>query len=216
MSANASMCRSGPCTEKAAVGEQCALDSACKSNNCSEFSGVCRQPLGANCTTSNCDLCITSANSTYCSRHCGSNGECLSGKCVGSGGDYYCHIPCSGIGDSGCPGKCRYTSGDTPVLFCDCTSPDSKMCAPLRAGKPTASPVWPTGSAYRAPANPDLSRTRTTGRPVHDSCGLLGRHLLHRGRASEHLRPELRLAIGSRKFRSRRPHLFCAQRLHSP
>jgi hypothetical protein len=126
-------CSAGQCSEKAAVGERCDWDRDCKSDNCSNFAGVCRQPIGSSCTTANCDICITSTGSSYCSRECSTPSQCGGGKCVGSAGSYYCHIPCSQLGDPGCPGDCRYTSGfgSDSVLYCDCTSPECSVAEAL-------------------------------------------------------------------------------------
>ena len=128
-------CVAGQCSEKAAVGEPCNRRSDCKSDNCSGFAGVCRQPVGASCTTANCDLCITgtSSGSSYCSRECASSADCGAGECVSFGNEYYCQLPCPGLGEPPCPGGCRYTSGGSgrEVLYCDCRYPECRVMADL-------------------------------------------------------------------------------------
>ncbi len=58
-------CEDGACVEKLAVGEPCAESTDCKSDNCSDFAGICRVPVGASCDASNCDGCLVSSGSSY-------------------------------------------------------------------------------------------------------------------------------------------------------
>jgi len=135
-------CVAGQCIEKVAIGEDCRFDSDCKSDNCSGFAGVCRQPIGAPCTISECDVCIKTPNSTYCSRECEFGTQCGGGACMGRGDHYYCHLPCG----SGCPGVCLNAPGFSPgstVSYCDCDSADG--CSLFEDEHPLGAPCRSDG-----------------------------------------------------------------------
>lgn len=129
----------GMCLPRSEVGESCRTNDDCRTGNCSEFSRVCRVPVGSPCTTEDCDLCVTSENGwSFCSRECGGHASCNGGLCLG-GDDYYtCHPVCATYTDPSCPGDCRVSrQGD---LYCDCPGVGCTATAALR----------PEGAACRA------------------------------------------------------------------
>lgn len=122
-------CDEGECIDKLPVGDACTSDSDCKSDNCSDFAGVCRVPVGATCDETNCDGCLVSTGSSYCSRRCDGSSQCGAGECLGSESEgYFCRMPCNGFSDPACPGsRCDLATG-TPATeyFCDCL--DTRAC----------------------------------------------------------------------------------------
>ncbi len=109
------------CQAKRDIGGACKSSEDCKSNNCSNYLGICRVPVWSSCTSEDCDLCTTDTtnNSVFCTKDCSSDAECNGGYCLGYMGSYYCHRPCSACTS----GTCSYTSSDTQVIsYCDCSS----------------------------------------------------------------------------------------------
>lgn len=129
------------CMPKRGVGEACESDDDCNTANCSDFAGVCRAPVGAACDATNCDVCLASDNWSYCSRECGSNGECGSGLCLGYADVFYCRPPCAKIQDESCPGGiCKVFVDDATSnisYYCDCAN--SSDCKWLEAAHPLGS-----------------------------------------------------------------------------
>ncbi|HYP88108.1 MAG TPA: hypothetical protein VEQ59_08135 [Polyangiaceae bacterium] len=115
--------KTGACGDKRAVGDPCRADGDCKSDNCSDFAGICRLPVGSSCDVGSCDVCLTSEGASYCSRRCDSDSECGAGLCAGRDNLFYCHLPCAGFSDDSCPGTCRNLGPDlngSPQYYCDC------------------------------------------------------------------------------------------------
>lgn len=132
------------CMPKRAAGEPCQSDADCNTNNCSSFAGVCRVPVGSACDASNCDICLSGTDFSYCSRECLGNGACGKGLCLGSGDLYYCRPPCVGLRDESCPGDfCKLFIDDltnAQSFYCDCAS--SQKCTWLED-------VHPLGTSCR-------------------------------------------------------------------
>lgn len=120
------LCRPEGCVPKSQVGERCASDSDCVSENCSPYDYVCRVPVGTACNASNCDSCMTFADWSYCSRRCDSNKDCDGrGVCIGnSSSGYRCVVSCGWeLNARTCPERCAQlpaTSTSTGMYFCDC------------------------------------------------------------------------------------------------
>ena len=123
------------CVPKAEVGEPCDRSDTCASDNCSVFAGLCRVPVGSQCTSTNCDRCLVRTDApSYCSRECSSESECGDDICVGDPDIDYFH--CTSTCDSGvCPGQCEIT-GNSGTTFCDCREPG---CTEVYAEAPLGS-----------------------------------------------------------------------------
>lgn len=126
------------CEPKRAAGEPCKRDDDCNTDNCSNFAGVCRAPLGAPCDKKNCDVCLAAEGWSYCSRECVSESECGSGLCLGYASTYYCRPPCSSFNDSSCPGnECALFIDDRTsrqAYYCDCA--DEGTCSWMAEARP--------------------------------------------------------------------------------
>ncbi len=73
------------CLPPAAVGEPCALNNDCATNNCSTFAGVCRVAVGTACTAEDCDACLhLPGGTTHCSRECRGDSDCRTDRCLGN------------------------------------------------------------------------------------------------------------------------------------
>jgi hypothetical protein len=107
-------CRAGMgCQPKATIGQPCAEDEDCATENCSEHSNVCRDAVGATCTPDTCERCwATGSGWSYCSRECEVGRSCDDGLCVKNRlSDFYeCKPACDGYDDPTCRGKCEATT----------------------------------------------------------------------------------------------------------
>jgi hypothetical protein len=124
---NSQRCEPGVgCMPKRAAGEPCKSDDDCNTDNCSDFAGVCRVPIGSACTASNCDTCLSAEGWSYCSKECGGNYECAGGLCLGYAGVFYCRPPCSSFSDDSCPGQsCKLFIDEQTrqqAYHCDCAN----------------------------------------------------------------------------------------------
>jgi hypothetical protein len=110
------------CRPAQAVGEPCARDAECASENCSGFAGVCRVAVGDACDSSNCDRCYSFADWSWCSRECFPD-ECnRAGACLGDyDTGFYCYPDCGlDANAKTCPETCSRAI-DGP-LYCACHS----------------------------------------------------------------------------------------------
>lgn len=113
------------CQDRFAVGEACAFDRDCASNNCGK-SGECRVALGAPCTVDNCDRCMTTGDWSSCSRACTFESDCQGGACVGYEGTegLHCYEACDESTD--CPGPCdSFDDADdagVATAWCECAA----------------------------------------------------------------------------------------------
>lgn len=123
------------CMPPSEVGGACTHDDHCVSSNCSVYAEVCRAPVGAPCTTDDCDLCRTWASGSACSRRCTTAADCDGDLCLGNASAEYfvCRPTCSGVGDPSCPGTCMYPRESTAQLYCEC---DGFVCPALTAPRP--------------------------------------------------------------------------------
>jgi hypothetical protein len=113
------------CAPLSDLGEDCLVDSDCRTDNCSAVAHVCRAPLGAACDATNCDVCISEGTWSWCSRecgddirvNCGSDDERDYGLCLGSreAHYYWCRPAC---GAACTHGSCQ-TSSDGSISYCD-------------------------------------------------------------------------------------------------
>jgi hypothetical protein len=112
-------CRPGVgCLPLASVGAQCESDRECASHNCSPYAKICRVAAGEPCVAANCDMCLTWAGGSACSRTCDDQSDCNSLICLGDAGGYYtCKLRCPNI--RLCPGECRLTR-DATDSYCNC------------------------------------------------------------------------------------------------
>lgn len=129
---------SGECLPLSDEGGPCRADSDCRTANCGMYTGVCRTPLGSPCDITNCDLCLTSDDWSYCSRECGGQYGCGSDPCLGDVYEdfFYCRPRCDTLPDPSCPGSCGAADGE---YYCD-------------AGSHLV-PPRPLGSICQTPAN---------------------------------------------------------------
>jgi hypothetical protein len=112
------------CVALSGVGGECSSDADCNTLNCSPYTQTCRVPVGAACSTSDCDRCITGPNGySFCSRECGTGFEgCHDNAwCLAPSGttDYVCKPKCNTWPtDPSCPGQCWVSTGG--AAYCDC------------------------------------------------------------------------------------------------
>jgi hypothetical protein len=103
------------CGTPAQVGEDCDADEECASTQCMfcysdpcDFQNfTCGVAFGDQCTSQNCEICINTGTSTFCTKECSSDPECPGGwRCAWrryvSDPDYYCWIECT-PGETVCP-----------------------------------------------------------------------------------------------------------------
>lgn len=117
---------SGACMAISDVGGNCLLDSDCTTLNCSTFAGVCRVPVGAECTSANCDQCLVASSFTFCSRECGHgfSESCSTYPCIETSvltediGN--CYPRCRFLSEPFCPDTCQYDA-DHENIYCDCS-----------------------------------------------------------------------------------------------
>ena len=79
------VCRNDPegatpsfCGPPAQIGEPCLFDEECISyeclycprESCAFLAGTCGVPMGSECTVENCEVCIDTGVSTFCTRDC--------------------------------------------------------------------------------------------------------------------------------------------------
>lgn len=125
------------CTALGEVGDRCASDDECRTGNCSTFAGVCRVPVGSTCTSSDCDVCLSSGEWSFCSRECSAMDQCNRYPCLGRDDLFRCLPSCAGEDDSSCPGTCRPSPSAGPRYYCDCVNDE---CAPDTAVRPEGAP----------------------------------------------------------------------------
>lgn len=102
------------CVPLAAVGEACANDYDCVSENCSALGGVCRVNVGQPCTAQDCDRCLSTGDWSFCSREC-TGSLCTSGEevhiCAAFGSGSFCYPSCPLSGLAKCPDGSPSSSG---------------------------------------------------------------------------------------------------------
>lgn len=128
------------CNTLSDLGTACVADGDCLSDNCGD-DGSCRVAIGDPCDATNCDMCLTKGDYSFCSKICLTRGECDGSACLKPVGeeDFSCRPICTRIDDPTCPETCQVadSGGESETgFYCRCEECEVAMIeAELDAGQ---------------------------------------------------------------------------------